>query len=192
MCALFYSNASWVYVVGWLPDIETYKSFSAKHAFLASPGKAVEKRSYDMHAQDLCSKGKKKKNLHTGKKTEMIGSIENLGRTSEWDMMSGAISWPRFSLSCIGLWVSMPCIPPLMMWVTTERRNSWVWKWGWDGGAWTRLCSQAQATNVHWFLYHTRMWWEARGNQRGPLPEINSVEVNMGNAFMIFVSRSQT
>lgn len=79
--------------MGWLPDIETYKSFNAKHAFLASPGKAAEMRSYNMHAQDLCSKGKKKKNLlHTGKKTEMIGSIENLGRTSEWDVMSGAIS----------------------------------------------------------------------------------------------------
>lgn len=25
MCVLFYSNASWVYVVSWLPDTETYK-----------------------------------------------------------------------------------------------------------------------------------------------------------------------
>ena len=31
-----------------------------------------------MHAQDLCSK-KKKNLLHTGKKTEMMGSVENLG-----------------------------------------------------------------------------------------------------------------
>lgn len=46
-----------------------------------------------MHAQDLCSKKKKKKNLlHTGKKTEMMGSAENLGRTSEWDVMSRALS----------------------------------------------------------------------------------------------------
>lgn len=40
--------------------------------------------SYDMHAQDLCSK---KHLLHTGKKIEMTRSVENLGIASEWDVM---------------------------------------------------------------------------------------------------------
>lgn len=39
------------------------------------------------------NKIKKKNNLlHTGKKTEMMGSAENLGRTSEWDVMNRALS----------------------------------------------------------------------------------------------------
>lgn len=40
-----------------------------------------------MHAQDLCSK---KHLLHTGKKIEMMRSVENLGGTSEWDVMRRA------------------------------------------------------------------------------------------------------
>jgi hypothetical protein len=55
-CILFYASAPGVYAVGWLPDTETYKQFNAKHAFLASPGKALELSCCNMHAQDLCSK----------------------------------------------------------------------------------------------------------------------------------------
>lgn len=132
---------------------------------------------------------KKKHLLHTGKKIEMMRSAENLGRTSEWDVMRR----PCF-ITTVFIILHRPVSQHAMRSSTNEvsyrgeKRelgNRWVQHWDWDEGTRTGLCSQAQAMNVHWFRYHTRIWWKSWGNQRGQLSEINSVKVNMVNAFMI-------
>lgn len=156
MCALFYSKASWVYVVSWLPDTETYKYFNAKHAFLASPGKAVEGKSYDMHAQDLCSK---KHPLRTGKRIEMTRSFENFGLASEWDVMRRVCF-----ITTVFIVLHWPMSQHAMRssaddGVTTERSKS-SGRDRFETGTEMKghkLRSQAQAMRVHWFRYQTHV-----------------------------------
>lgn len=104
-------------------------------------------------------------------------SVENFRIASEWDVMRRAyfittvcviLHWPmnqhamRSSANDVNYHKGKQ-----------ELGNRWVQNWNWDEGAGTGLRSQAQAMNVHWFLYRTHKWWKSWGNQREKLSEIN-------------------
>lgn len=142
--------------------------------------------SYDMHAQDLCSK---KHLLRTGKKIEMMRSVENFRIASGWDVMRRVcfittvfiiLHWPmnqhamRSSANDVNYHKGKQ-----------ELRKRCVQNCNWDEGARTGLCSQAQVMNVHWCLNRTHKWWKSWGNQRRKLSEINPIKSNRADAFMI-------
>ena len=142
--------------------------------------------SYDMHAQDLCLK---KHLLRTGKKIEMMRSVENFRIASGWDVMRRVcfittvfiiLHWPmnqhamRSSANDVNYHKGKQ-----------ELRKRCVQNCNWDEGARTGLCSQAQVMNVHWCLNRTHKWWKSWGNQRRKLSEINPIKSNRADAFMI-------
>lgn len=140
-----------------------------------------------MHAQDLCSKKTSSPSQKENRDDAFCGEFQN----SQW---VGCDEKGVFHNHAVCVILHWPMNQHAMRSSANdvnyhkrkqELRNRWVQNWNWEEGAQTALRSQAQAMNIHWFLYRTHKWWKSWGNQREKLSEINPIKSNMVDAFMI-------